>query len=287
MESLPQYKSTITEANVSAILGKNPQQSPQAITRMMVREWHGLAPEPNNIIKPCDQQQLAIIKATFEKETGMTISNGGHYQHPDNHFFHAWVDGFLADDIIDIHCPTSIRGNTDINAQDYLQSHTMHYEKIQFQLHCVGAEMAHFIIWSGESMDSTPIARDPDWMKNNKPLLNRFLSKLLKIVSSEKLSKPYLQEREYNAERDTEWLALAQQRLALKEQIDNANKTLKTINNQLIAFAKNKQCKVIGGGVQAFKVLRKGAVQYAKIPELKDVNVDKYRKKDSEYWSVR
>ena len=118
-------------------------------------------------------------------------------------------------------------------------------------------------------------------------MLNNFLSRLLKIVSSEKLSKPYLQEREYNAEQDTEWLALAQKRLVLKEELDDVNKALKTINNQLIAFAKKKDCKVVGGGVQAFKVLRKGAVQYAKIPELKAINMDKYRKKDAEYWSVR
>lgn len=287
MESLAQNKSTITEANVSAILGRSQYQSQQDITRMMVREWYGLTPEPTNTVKECDQEHLILIKAVFEKETGMTITNGGYYQHPDNNFFNVWIAGFLADDIIEIQCPTSIHGNAKVNAQEYLENHRMYYDKVQFQLHCTGAEVAHFIIWSEKSMDSTPVSRDPHWMEENKQVLNSFLSRLLKIVSSEKLSKPYLQEREYNAEQDTEWLALAQKRLALKEQLDDVNKELKTINNQLTAFAKKKKCTVVGGGVKAFKVLRKGAVQYAKIPELKDINMDKYRKKDAEYWSVR
>jgi len=287
MESLTQHKSMVTEGNVSAILGRNPYQSRQEITRMMVREWHGLAPELTNTIKACDQQQLSMIKFAFEKQTGMTITDGGHYQHPDNHFFNVWIAGFLADDIIEIQCPASIRGNTDVNAREYLEGHYVYYEKIQFQLHCAGAEMAHFILWSETSMDSTPVSRDPHWMEENKQVLNGFLSRLLKTVSSEKLSKPYLQQREYNAEKDAEWLGMAQQRLVLKEQLDEVNKALKTINNQLTTFAKKKNCKVVGGGVQAFKVLRKGAIQYAKIPELKDINRDKYRKKDSEYWNVR
>lgn len=287
MDSLAQNKSTITESNVSAILGRSHHQSQQDITRMMVREWHGLTPDSLYTVKGCDQEHLATIKAVFEKETGMTITNGSHYQHPDNSFFNVWVVGFLADDIVEIQCPASIRGNTQVNAREYLENNRMCHDKIQFQLHCTGAEMAHFIIWSEKSMDSMPVLRDPDWMATNKQALNGFLSRLLKIVSSEKLSKPYLEEREYNADQDAEWLALAKKRLVLKEQIDHSSKTLKTINDQLTAFAKKKNCKVVGGGVQAFKILRKGAVQYAKIPELKGVNMDKYRKKESEYWNVR
>ena len=140
MESLAQNKSTVTETNVSAILGRTPYQSSQDITRMMVREWHGLAPEPTNSVKGCDQQHLTVIKAAFEKETGMTITNGGHYQHPDNNFFNVWIAGFLADDIIEIQCPASIQGHIEVNAREYLESHRMHYDKIQFQLHCTGAE---------------------------------------------------------------------------------------------------------------------------------------------------
>ncbi len=219
MDSLAQNKSTITEANVSAILGRSHHQSQHDITRMMVREWHGVALDPTHTVKACDQEQLAVIKAVFEKETGMTITNGGRYQHPDNNFFNAWVVGFLADDIVEIQCPASIHDKAQINAREYLDNHRMYYDKIQFQLHCVGAAMAHFIVWSEKSMDSTPVSRDPEWMETNKQVLNGFLSRLLKIVSSEKLSKPYLEEREYNAEQDAEWLELAQKRLALKEQL--------------------------------------------------------------------
>jgi hypothetical protein len=124
-------------------------------------------------------------------------------------------------------------------------------------------------------------------METHNNTLNRFTAEFLKVVNSKKRSQPYLSVSEYNADEDSEWLALAQERLVIKTKLDELNKTLKGINHQLIDFAKDKDCKVVGGGIQAFKMVRKGAIQYAKIPELKAVAMDQYRKKDAEYWSVR
>jgi hypothetical protein len=166
-------------------------------------------------------------------------------------------------------------------------NHHRHYNTVQFQLHCTGATICHFIVQTPQGIDSTTVTCNPNWMKENKETFNHFLADFLKIVNSEKLSKPYLTEREYNASEDQEWLALAQERILLKTKLDALNKALKTTNTKLTAFAKNKDCKVVGGGVQAFKTLRKGAIQYAKIPELSGVNMESYRKKDAEYWSVR
>ena len=288
MEQLNQRKGKITEARVSAILGNDSLRSRQDVMRSMVREWFDLtAEDKKKRAGHGDHEQLALAKAEFEAQTGMVVSKGGFYTHANNSLFGASIFGFLSDDHVDIICCQPTDNNTIINAQEYLRNHRLDDDRIQFQLHCTNTEICHFIVKTPQGIDSTAIVRDDHWMKINKSTLNHFISEFLTIVNSDKLAKPYLTELEYNASEDSEWLALAQERLTLKNQFDELNKTLKDINNQLIAFAKKKDCKVVGGGIKAFKATRKGAVQYAKIPELKGVNMDKYRKKDVEYWSIR
>lgn len=288
MATLKQKNGKITEATVSAILGSDPSQSRNDVMRSMVREWHGLTPEvTKNSRINCSDKQLTQAKNEFERRTGMVIDNGGVYQHPDNNQLSASISGFLSDDIVEIICYQPEDNTLFPNAQDYLMNHHKYYHMVQFKLHCTGAAICHFVIQTPQGIDSTTVTCQPNWMEENKGIFNQFLSDYLKIVNNEKLSKPYLTEREYNASNDQEWLALAQERIVLKAKLDALNKALKVINGQLTDFAKKKNCKVVGGGVQAFKTLRKGSIQYAKIPELSGVNMESYRKKDAEYWSVR
>jgi len=288
MAMLKQNKGKITEAMVSAILGSDPSQSRNDVMRLMVIEWQGLTPEITiNSKVCCGDKQLIQAKTEFERRTGMVIDSGGVYQHPDNSLLSASIVGFLSDDIVEVVCYQPEDNTAPINAQDYLMNHHAHYNTVQFKLHCTGAAICHFIVQTPQGIDSTTMTCNPNWMKENKGTFNHFLADFLKIVNSEKLSKPYLTEREYNASEDQEWLALAQERILLKTKLDTLNKALKMTNGKLTAFAKKKDCKVFGGGVQAFKTLRKGAIQYAKIPELSGINMESYRKKDAEYWSVR
>jgi hypothetical protein len=288
MEQVTPYKGKITPSIVSAILGSDPLQSRTDIMRSMVRKWHKATPEgKKNGDSSCDQEQLLIAKTEFEAKTGMVVSDGGFYTHPDNSLFAASIFGFLSDDIVMILCYPSPASNVLVNAKAYLENNRTHYDKVQFQLHCAYADICHFIVKTPQGIDSTAVTRDDYWMKSNKNTLNRFLADFLKIVNSKKLTKPYCTEWEYNADEDEEWLSLAQERVILKSKLDELNKALKKTNDKLIAFAQKKDCKVSGSGIQAFKMVRKGAIQYAKISELKDINMDKYRKKDAEYWTVR
>lgn len=288
MKQRNQQQGKITTLTISAILGSNSLLSRQNVMRLMVREWHGATPEPHksSLLTP-DPQHLALAKSAFEEKTGMVIDQGGFYTHADEPFLGASITGFLSDDTVEIIFPPSSDNNSMINAQNYIKNNCLYHDIIQLQLHCVGADICHFIVCTPHGIDSTIVKRSEQWMETHKTTLHDFIATFLKIINSKKLSQPYLSATEYNADHDSEWLALAQERLMVKTKLDQLNKTLKDINNQLIDFAKKKECKVVGGGIQAFKMVRKGAIQYAKIPELKNVAIDQYRKKDAEYWSVR
>lgn len=93
-------------------------------------------------------------------------------------------------------------------------------------------------------------------------------------------------------EPDPEWADLDDEELAysfttLKEEIDRKSKTLNDMKSKLIERAKSAGTNLRGHGIEVRQKTRKGSVDYAKVPELKGVDLEPYRKKDSTFWEVR
>lgn len=59
---------------------------------------------------------------------------------------------------------------------------------------------------------------------------------------------------------------------------------IKLLTNQLIALSQDKN--TCGLDFYFQKIERKGTVDYSLIPELKNVNLELYRKSDSTYWKL-
>ncbi|GAB6035411.1 lambda-exonuclease family protein [Galenea microaerophila] len=82
-------------------------------------------------------------------------------------------------------------------------------------------------------------------------------------------------------EKFTIWQQLKSQKEAIEEQ-------LKTIEQEMKNYAQSHHAECVKG--QNFKislVRRKGAIDYKKIPILKDIDLEKYRKKDSEFYTIK
>lgn len=68
---------------------------------------------------------------------------------------------------------------------------------------------------------------------------------------------------------------------------DKAEEKLESIRNEIIEAAKAQgHTRYLASGVRLQETARVGAVDYAKIPELKGVDLDKYRKKGSVSWRL-
>lgn len=97
--------------------------------------------------------------------------------------------------------------------------------------------------------------------------------------------RPPLTKRDWMKETDPEWLSIAEQYC----QIENQKKTLEiklaTLKEELETKAKHN--KVVGGGLKFQFIERKGAVQYQKIPQLKNIDLDQYRGAPSTYWQAK
>ena len=55
--------------------------------------------------------------------------------------------------------------------------------------------------------------------------------------------------------------------------------------DKLIEMTNNKNS--YGSGICLTKTTRKGAIDYSSIPEIKEIDLEKYRKPSCEFWTVR
>jgi len=84
-------------------------------------------------------------------------------------------------------------------------------------------------------------------------------------------------EKDFAKRRDLEWKDAAKQWRVIHEEIKKLEAEEKELRAKLIDMSDGKSC--MGGGVRLKRTETKGRVSYGKIPELKNVDLEKYRGK--------
>jgi len=93
------------------------------------------------------------------------------------------------------------------------------------------------------------------------------------------MEPPKLTDRDFNTRWDSDWQFLANQWTLNQQQMKICEKREEELRTRLIEISGGMNS--MGCGVRLTKVLRKGVVDYKAIPELKNVDLDKYRKEPS------
>lgn len=96
--------------------------------------------------------------------------------------------------------------------------------------------------------------------------------------------EPPLGSLDYQQRDDEEWERLCQQWKIIKQDLKDLEDDEKMIREQLISLAGDQSCR--GAGIQLTKYTRQGNVEYAKIPELKGVDLSPYRKPTIDAWRL-
>jgi len=106
----------------------------------------------------------------------------------------------------------------------------------------------------------------------------------LKLYVTRKLYDiPELDEK-FEEKYDLSWKDCALQLREVSLQLESLENKKEILRNRLIQMSQEKDSK--GFGVFVTKVQRKGTIDYSSIPELKGVDLEKYRKCSSEYWKI-
>ena len=189
----------------------------------------------------------------------------------------ASFDGLCEDNrvIVEIKCPGKEDHETALSGK----VPEKYYPQLQHQLAVCGYEKAYYFSYNERSSALVTVDRNDDYIVE---LMKEEMA-FLKCLHT--FTPPKLTDRDYIIREDVAWRDLANELLALQKQKEVLEDREAAIKAELQVMAQGKNTK--GCGIALQKIVRKGNVDYSAIPELKGVDVEKYRKAASEIWQVR
>jgi predicted phage-related endonuclease len=190
--------------------------------------------------------------------------------------YSASLDGInLAGDLIcEIKCP--FRGKASPLWKEATEGRVPgHYAaQVQHQLMVAGASTAHFWCYcEGEGLLIT-LKRDEELMS----LIREAWDDFQQYLDGD--TPPPLTEADSAQRSDAEWSAAAKAYIEAKREADTADEKLEVARKALVGLLRHP--RESGDGVNVVKVWKQGAIDYKRVPELKGVNLERYRGKGRE-----
>ncbi len=287
-------KGMITGSRIGAILGKSKFAKQKDVLREMVREYFGadreftgnIATRWGNDHEPVARQD-AIIDISNSEGEEIYCEEVGFTVHPHVNWLGVSPDGLLglADDEngsmlygLEIKCPFS-KKIKEVIPDD-------HYCQMQLCMAVYGVDSWWYYQWTPTHRRMENVAKDSGWLAHYIEELAFFMEDYLSIIGNKELAKPFLVD--LTKEIDSAiWKESVNDYLVAKLEHDRCTKQLDFAKTQLIEIAKTKNVSMCyGDGVSVTKVIKKGSIKYRNIGEIKDVDLEKYRDKDSVYYRV-
>lgn len=191
-------------------------------------------------------------------------------------FMMASFDGMTCDkkNIVEIKVPGDKNHRMALEGQ----VPTHYYPQLQKQIYVAGLEKVDYFSYSEESSIVIPIERD-----------NVFIASMIQqevkfwgLVQS--FEPPELTEKDIIKRFDNEWQILAQQYLDCQKKIEVLLEEQELLRKSLILST--GQYNSAGAGIKVTKCVRKGSISYSEIEELKNLDLEKHRKKPTESWRI-
>jgi putative phage-type endonuclease len=181
----------------------------------------------------------------------------------------ASLDGlsFEGSIVLEIKCPLNV---SDQNAalQGRVPSH--YYGQLQHQLEVTGAEEAHYWSFDGRAGRLVRIRPDRDYTKRLVDEEGEFWRRV------KENRWPEIDDKEIDMSSDSRWRSVALQYRQAKARLDTATTQERKLRIILGRMATGRRS--FGCGVEVLKSFRRGTVDYAMIPQLSGVNLEKFRK---------
>lgn len=273
-EWLALRKKKIGASDSSAILGCNPWKT----AKKLWEEKLGIADEPLMTSAMQRGHQLEpVAREFFYMRTGKKAIPEVHL-HPMYDWMLASLDGINHEEefVLEIKC-----GGQKLHDQARIGIIPDYYMcQIQHQLAVTGYSKAFYLSYFENDGIIIPVDRNEVFIEDTLiPSLKDFWFCIDNLV------EPALQDADYKVMNSIDWSMAVAEYLDLGDQIKELTKQQEIIKQNIITIAENENS--VGSGVRLTKCKRKGQIDYGAIPELDNVNLEKYRKHGSEYWTIR
>lgn len=162
-------------------------------------------------------------------------------------------------------------------SEGYIPAYYEH--QIQHQLLVTRAEKAFYYSYDGTDGICIEVLPDPDFVSKFMPKAREFW----KCVAFSE--PPTLQDSDYkDMSHEPTWKAFATEYRKINEQIKNLEDIKENYRKELLKLCGDQNC--LGEGIKVMKTIMRGRVAYDEIPEIKGIDLDKYRKNSTTTWKI-
>lgn len=271
-EWLAYRKTSIGASDVAAILGISPWKTPYSL-------WREKMSLDETIVTYSMKRGTALedeARSEFETLVGEKM-HPKVVIHPEHSFLMASLDGMSEDGemIVEIKVPNSVTHLKAVNGivEPYYNC------QMQMQMACTNLDMCHYYSYDGKNGAVVVVHRDQKFIDHMVEKCSEFyFNHMLANNPPEMLDKDYLDFSE-----DEEWLRLEKEFVDICDQMEYMSTAKEVIKKNLLDLSRGHNIK--GDYLKMTRVLAKGRVDYDKIEELRNIDLEKYRKPMSE--SVR
>ncbi len=214
-------------------------------------------------------------RLNFEQMTGLFVLPDV-IVHPKIEWMIASLDGIDVEKkhFVEIKCP----GKKDHELAKKGKIPTKYYPQLQHQLEVCHLEMGYYFSFDGQEGTLLEIRRDDNYIKKMVSEEGEFWDCIQNFIP------PKMTDRDFEPRIDTDWIRTAEEWLSTNQKLADLKNREEELKDRLISLSQKKSS--IGGGIKLTRIMKKGSVDYSKIPELKKVNLESFRKQPIEYWKV-
>lgn len=259
-------KNHITATDVGVILGLNPWKTPYKLWQQkldLIDQDH-----VNDAMiegSKMESKALEFFNKMVESDYKPIVLVSDKYPH-----LMASLDGINSEGtILEIKCGVK-------SHQDGLNKEipSYYYSQMQHQLLVSGADHCTYLTYRADD-DYTiqHVKRDEEFIKNIIVESKKFYDCLINFTAPAMTDKDFLQKNDF------EWLKKTDEYKKIKREIKRLDEKEVELRNQLVSMCDNQSCQ--GNGLRVSKTLTKGRIKYDDIPELKEIDVEKYRGKST------
>ena len=247
-----------------AVLGVSPWTTPYQLWLERTGRAHV---QVNAAMKRGSELEPAA-RAAYEKLTGFVMEPlvlvEGDYS--------ASLDGItLAGDLVlEIKCPMRGRSSALWQAAEARELPENYFWQVQHQLMVAGAALAHVFVFDGTEGALLEQKPQPERWET----IRRDWDAFWKFITQD--TAPPLCDRDTREREDKAWRSAAEAYLRAKQEADHSATAAEEAKAALVALASHPSES--GAGVSVTRFFKKGAVDYKRVPALKGVDLEAYRK---------
>jgi putative phage-type endonuclease len=250
-------------SETAAVLGESPWTTPYQL--WMLKTGRSVSQSTAAMRHGTDMEPAA--RAAYEAQTGnimqpLVLQDGPYSASLDGMDF----DGQL---ILEVKCPYRRQASALWNDAVVGVVPAQYRLQVQHQLMVSGAALAHLWVYEGTQGLLLPIERDTVAMERIRLGWDQFQGYL------DSDTPPPLTDADTVQRHDAAWTAAAAAFANAKAAVDAADAVLAQAREALVGLARHP--KETGAGVSVTRFWKAGNVAYAKIPALKDIDLNQYR----------